>query len=595
MADLVAQGPKPADHWQRPLLDGKREVLGRAAGIWTVPWDPFLSRRHAEIILRGDVLEVRQLGSAQNPLLYHGSPTSRCTVSPGDHFVIGRTTFTFSAAPAPRESQSRPSSQHTFHAKDLGHFQYKDANQKIKVLSKLPDLIAGAANERELFLGLSNLLMAGVERAAFIAIVAFDPNAIEGKRLSVLHWDQRRGMQGSFRPSERLIQEAIARSHQSVVYVWSEMGEASMMRSLAREGCDWAFCTPILEEAGQPWGVYAAGSLRLMPDPTAAPLRPVDLEEDVRFTELVAEIVAALRRVRLLERRHSSLSQFFSPAVLSKFAEADPEKALAPRECEVTVLFCDLRGFSRDAESHSDHLLALLERVSKALGVMTNFILDEGGVVGDFQGDAAMGFWGWPIDDPTRATKAILAALSIRQHFEAAAKKPNSPLAAFRVGIGVASGRAVAGKIGTADQAKVGVFGPIVNLASRLEGMSKLLAAPILIDEPTARWARKEIPAGVGRLRRVAKVIPVGMETPLEVTELLPPENEWPELKDSEIAAYESALDAFTAGEWARSLEYLHQVPPTDRVKDFLTAYIVGHNRVPPPGWAGVIPLFSKQ
>ena len=63
----------------------------------------------------------------------------------------------------------------------------------------------------------------------------------------------------------------------------------------------------------------------------------------------------------------------------------------------MTVLFCDLRGFSRESERSADDLFGLLERVSRALGVMTHHILEEGGVIGDFHGDAAMGFWGWPI------------------------------------------------------------------------------------------------------------------------------------------------------------------------------------------------------
>jgi adenylate cyclase len=323
-------------------------------------------------------------------------------------------------------------------------------------------------------------------------------------------------------------------------------------------------------------------------------LQVSDIQDDVKFTELVASILSSLRQIRVLERRHASLTQFFSPAVLSVFSEEDPEIALEPKQCEVSVLFCDLRGFSRESESHGQELLTLLERVSRALGVMTSHILDQGGVVGDFQGDAAMGFWGWPVELLDQTRRACLAALGIRAHFDAAAKKTDHPLSRFRVGIGVATGSAVAGKIGTTDQSKVGVFGPIVNMASRLEGLSKMLAAPVLLDEPTAQAARGLIPRELGRVRRVARLKPAGMESAVEVSELLPPLTDLPQLTDDHIQSYEAALDAFIAGDWGQSLEHLHHVPPIDRVKDFLTAYIVQNNRTPPPGWDGVIRIATK-
>ena len=67
----------------------------------------------------------------------------------------------------------------------------------------------------------------------------------------------------------------------------------------------------------------------------------------------------------MLQRRQASLSQFFAPAVLKALATGDPDKVLAPRETEVSVLFCDLRGFSLKSEHHADNLLGLLNRVSR--------------------------------------------------------------------------------------------------------------------------------------------------------------------------------------------------------------------------------------
>ena len=303
--------------------------------------------------------------------------------------------------------------------------------------------------------------------------------------------------------------------------------------------------------------------------------------------------MSALRESHVLARRQASLSQFFSPVVLEALsqealAERDADEVLAPREADVTVLFCDLRGFTEQSERAAGDLAELLARVSRALGVMTHFILEQGGVIGDFHGDSAMGFWGWPLVQPDAVERACRAALGIRAAFSAPA------MSGFRVGIGIASGRAFAGKIGSTDQVKVTVFGPVVNLAARLETMTKQLRASILIDPPTAAVLRASVPASEARVRKLAKVRPIGLTAPLEVSELLPPAGELPEPSDEHVAAYEAALAAFQAGDWNEALRRLHQVPPDDQAKDFLTVFIALHNRTPPPSWDGSIPLEGK-
>jgi len=298
--------------------------------------------------------------------------------------------------------------------------------------------------------------------------------------------------------------------------------------------------------------------------------------------------------MRHLQQRQSALAQFFSPVVLNTLAVEDPDLVLEPRQTEVSVLFCDLRGFSRESERSADNLIDLLDRVSKSLGVMTYQILNEGGVVGDFQGDAAMGFWGWPITTEHDVLKTCRAALAIRAEFESAACETGSPLIGFNAGVGIATGQAVAGKIGTVDQVKVTVFGPVVNLASRLEGMTKVLNAPILLDETTAAAVRQRVAPEIARVRRVARVRPYGLEAPLEVSELLPPATAGHVLSEEDLATSETALTAFLQGDWPAAYDLLRQMPTDDRVSDFLTVYIAQHNRTAPPDWDGVIPLASK-
>ncbi len=592
MPDLIAQGADPRHRWRRALLAHIPVVLGRAGGGWDASWDPQISRRHAQLIWTNDGLRITRLEGARNPIYIRGEQKESCVIRTGEHFVIGGTSFTLSDERVNVTSDSPVgANEQAYSPAYLQSLSFRDADQRIEVLSRLPEVISGASSDGELSLRLISLILTGIPRATAAAIVAVEKG--DPPQVNVLHWDRPGDAEGEFAPSGRLICNAVS-SGESVVSIWERRQTGLSATFGEGEDVDWAFCTPVLGRACPGWAIYVAG--RFEPQIRVGPQRrsPVELQDELKFAELAATTLHNLRDVRLLEQHQSSLRPFFSPVVLEALAGQDPDQVLAPRQANVSVLFCDLRGFSRRSEQDADDLLGLLNRVSRALGVMTHYILDEGGVVGDFHGDAAMGFWGWPIEESNSIERASRAALSIRAEFATAAQRDDHPLTDFRVGIGMATGPAVAGKIGTIDQVKVTVFGPVVNLASRLETMTKILRAPVLIDEETARRVREHVSPEVARVRRVARVRPYGMDTVVEVSELLPPESQFPQLSNEHIAAYETALDALLNRDWETAFEWLHRVPAEDRVKDYLTVFIAQHNRMPPAHWDGVIPIETK-
>ena len=585
MADLIAQGTDVAQRWRRPLPNGEKILLGRSS-LWATPWDDRISRAHVELIWDGETLAVKKIPAARNPVFFRGSESTEFQLPPGEHFVIGGTTFTLAAERAlATVALPQPAQQHAFSAQHLRRLRFRHADQRIEILSRLPEVISSATNEFDQHVRIVNLLLAGVPRADAAALVCVGDSA---KPIDVQHWDRRLITGDDFEPSDRLIREAV-RGGESLVHVWKDSESTAFT---VRQGVDWAYCTPVPGKSSQGWAIYLSG--RFATDPGSELSDPMDLRDDLKFTELAAATLGSLRDVRKLEHERASLSQFFSPVVLEALVAEDPDVALQPRETEVTVLFCDLRGFARTSERLASHLMGLLERVSTALGIATRQICDQGGVLGDFHGDSVMGFWGWPIAQSDTAVRAARAALAIRAEFAIAGTRSDDPLANFRAGIGIATGNAVAGKIGTVDQVKVTVFGPVVNLASRLEEMTKTLQAPVLVDERTAALLRSQTTSDFVRLRRVARLRPYGLEQPLEVAELLPPERDFPWLSSDHVAEYEQALDDLYAGRWQAAFEHLHRVPAEDRVKDFLTMYIVQHNRTAPEGWNGVIPLTSK-
>lgn len=652
MAILVAQGEKPEFRWRRTLPSGQEIVLGRTeAAAWTVPWDLRISRRHVAILYRHGHLFVRVLPEARNPVFFRGAEVREAVLRPNDRFVIGTTTFTFlEDFPSPHGLVDELIYREIVSPEHLEAVSFQNPDRRLEVLSRLPEVIAQASDLSHLSAVLVRMLLSGIVLAEVAAVVRVVPQEVslsaaaslgtgsqaEGEnpatiaRMETIYWDERHTRFSDFEPSRRLVREAITQRN-TVLHIWRRPENAPSVPARAnspppaaehvppgqtlepsgakqkqpaaeplrtdftmQEGLDWAFCTPVVGETSAELVLYVAGSWPRQVAPSDLPGLVQALKGDMKFAGITASVVAALRDLSELERRQSQLRQFFPQTLLARLGSGDWEELLSPRETVVTVLFCDLRGFSREAERHAANLMHLLDRVSSALGVMSRAILREGGVIGDFHGDAAMGFWGWPLAEKSWMSSVCRSALAIWRQFQDVAHQPEGPLAGFQVGIGIATGPAVAGKIGTEDQVKITAIGPVVNLASRLEGLTKIFRVPILVDERTARAIRTEVPPTVARVRRLARVRPYGLDQPVEIAELRPPATEDPVLSDEHISLYEQALDAFLAGNWSQAYALLRRLPAEDTGADFLLAYIAEHNRTAPPDWDGVIVCQAK-
>ncbi len=605
MTDLIAQGTQPPERWRRRLPDDAAPiVIGRTGnGIWAVPWDDRISREHATLRLGSDgSVSVEQSPSARNPIFYRGQKLASFVLLPSEHFVIGQTTFTLATRPDVNiVDAGLEVTEHIYSVGELRRKNFRDSSARIAALGRLPDIIGGSSNDDELLVRVVSLLMQSIPAATAVAIMRVDSNADQELAPQILHYDNRLPEADGPRPSARIVRAAAAR-RESVLHLWAgtESDSSRDHAFTASEDVDWAFGVPIGGEGSEGWVIYVAGQLAaLNPGDIGHSLQkaPDELHDDVKFTELVGTTVASLRQARVLQRQQMGMRRFFAPVVMAAMSGRDPEDVLKPRETDVSVLFCDLRGFTRQSEAAQGKLLELLQRVSDALGVMTGEILRAGGVVGDFHGDAAMGFWGWPLDQADAVTRAASAALAIRESFREQAidgTDQTSSLHGFRCGIGVATGRAVAGRIGTVDQVKVTAFGPVVNLASRLEGMTKALGVEVLIDDVSANWIREHVARSQMRVRKLALVRPAGFSSSIEVSQLLPPVGSADSPSDEDIELYEDALRWLVEGKWDRAFERLHHVSADDRAKDFLTATILRHGRVPPPNWDGVID-FAKS
>ncbi|MCH2211257.1 MAG: adenylate/guanylate cyclase domain-containing protein [Fuerstiella sp.] len=570
------------------LAAGESKILGRGeAADFRTDWDTRISRLHVRVETRSDAIRVTRLNESVNPVFVDGNEIQTSELRSGQSFVIGDSRFELGQVTQSDSPRSSGGQQLAIDRRQLQNIRYEDADKRIEVLTSLPAVIRESGVERDLHIALLGLLLAGIQHADGAAVVSIDEN----NKARVLHQERRYETNGLLQPSTRMIHNAITQQ-KSILHVWDETTSKENATAYTQQAeFNWAFCTPFFSDVVQNRVFYLAGRSPV----TATRTSRQHLHADIKFTEFIAEIVGSLQRQQELERQQAGLRQFFSPPVLEAVGSDLDTSLLEPRECDVTVLFCDLRGFSHRAEEQADNLMGLLERVSLALEVMTSQILRFGGVTGDFQGDAALGFWGWPISTDESPLNACRAALAIRSEFEKARADPQHPLTDFETSVGIAYGRAVAGKIGTREQVKVTVFGPVVNLASRLEGMTRKLHVPILIDQYLDQLVRTQLSATEGRVRKLLRLLPYGMDRPLMVSELVPPESLLPSLTQQHLDDFERGVEAFIQGDWNSAWSCLHRMPPEDRAQDYLAMQITQHNRNAPANWDGVVRNLNKS
>lgn len=182
-------------------------------------------------------------------------------------------------------------------------------------------------------------------------------------------------------------------------------------------------------------------------------------------------------------RRRDNLTRFL-PRQVAERVLAQGTHALAPVQRVVTVLFSDIRGFTSLSETLPPR--DVLELLDDYFGRMAQIVKGHDGVVGKYLGDGLLAYWGVPDDDPEHAHKAVKAALDMqREVTELNRIRTGEGLPALRIGIGVHTGPVAAGMLGGAEHAEYTVIGDAVNVASRIEGLTKERGADVLVSDST--------------------------------------------------------------------------------------------------------------
>jgi adenylate cyclase len=295
------------------------------------------------------------------------------------------------------------------------------------------------------------------------------------------------------------------------------------------------------------------------------------------------------RRNKWLE---NTFGQYLSPAVIEELKKDPSRLSLGGQRTEVSVLFSDIKGFTSLAERLPQE--AIVRLLNVYLTGQSEPVLSEDGVIDKFIGDAVMAFFGDPLPHGDHATRACRAAL--RSQAALAALRPleedlGLPPIANRIGVN--TGPAVVGNMGSDKRFDYTAIGDTVNFASRLEGANKAFGTRILVGETTYEQAKDAIVAKpVARLRVVGKSEPVGVYELLSLRDGVDP------ALLRHVEAYERAHAAVRADDLDAASRALDEAT-AERADDALCTWLrelvarLRAGEVPRP-WDGTVVLESK-
>ena len=200
------------------------------------------------------------------------------------------------------------------------------------------------------------------------------------------------------------------------------------------------------------------------------------------FSHLIYNNFSRENRLKLQIKKQ--FEHYLAPEMVKKLQKNPALLKLGGDLRILTFLFSDIRGFTPISEKYKSNPQGLTELINKFLTPMTDIILKNGGTVDKYMGDCIMAFWNAPLDCPNHQEKAIISAREMKRKLRKMNIKEEFGTE-LKIGIGINTGEAVVGNMGSEQRFDYSVLGDAVNLASRLEGISKNYDTTIIIGEDT--------------------------------------------------------------------------------------------------------------
>jgi class 3 adenylate cyclase len=273
----------------------------------------------------------------------------------------------------------------------------------------------------------------------------------------------------------------------------------------------------------------------------------------VTSTDEIGHLTAAFNRMveqlRLKEHIRKTFGKYVDPRVVEGLIDK-PALAVDGQHRVMTVMFCDVKGFTGASKGMTPQ--GLVKVMNRFFSTMSAPIRDHGGIIDKYIGDSIMAYWGPPFTEHADQSRlACLAAVemldrvaSLQAEFPALLGVRSLPTS-FDIRIGIATGEALVGSIGSELMMSYTVMGDTVNLASRLEGTNKVYGTRILVSAATVAGAAAAIEA-----REIDRVTLLGQTEPQEVFEIMARKGELTSAQIALRSYFSEGLAAYRARQW---------------------------------------------
>ncbi|WP_340109267.1 GAF domain-containing protein [Pikeienuella sp. HZG-20] len=303
---------------------------------------------------------------------------------------------------------------------------------------------------------------------------------------------------------------------------------------------------------------------------------------------VMIEDITAEKRVK------STLARYMDPKLADQMlAEGRTEDIMGGKDTIATVLFSDIRGFTTITETLGAQ--GTVRLLNEYFEMMVDCIIEHGGMLDKFIGDATMAAFGIPIahgDDEDRGVRAAIDMISrLWEWNEARVKRGEAPL---DMGVGLNTDSVVAGNIGSQKRMDYTMIGDGVNLAARLEGACKQYHARILLSDRTVKRLK-----GIYRLREIDRVQVKGKTEPVDIFECLDYHSEttFPNMMDA-LGHFREGIHRYRKQEWTRAIGSFKEAlkaNPDDRIAtDYIERCRIMKTAPPGDDWDGVWVMKSK-
>lgn len=536
--------------WEFSLEAGRILTIGRSKDNDVVLNDRRVSRKHAHIVGTGGdftivdgFYENGELRRSINHVFVNGTPVMEKTLLPGDTITIGETTLRFeSFAPKPfiPEHQAgyvpassiasaatavteiaEPPRGIDYDDKPLGQTQLqisaneiigrqshlsiesaiatpeeiKTLRRKAKMLELLYEMsrsLGDVFDFKAVFDRATDLVFRGTPADRVVALLADE--TVDGRILEYSLVPVSMKLRAAVQPMESLtISRTITQKvmREKVALLSQDVRTDEQFRgveSIVAQGVRSTICAPLITETNVHGVIYAD---RL--DPFAA-FTADDLEligAVAAQTALTVETVKAHKRLAREEVARANYSRFMPEYVVKQLLQNPDSFELGGVNQTVTVLFADIRGFTALAEREKpEKIVALLNRYFSA---MSDVIFEHGGTLDKYIGDGLMAIFGAPTASEEDALNAVKAAVRMQKRLAKLNEEFRAEgLAEISIGIGLHTGEALIGYIGSDKRSEYTAIGDTVNLAARLESNAE--GGQILMSEATAEASRNLIP-----------------------------------------------------------------------------------------------------